>query len=272
VAEREIYNPNTGQWEVPYDDGIYETNPVQPFAPAPPITGTPAPPTPPSPTPPPPTGGGGDQMNPNKPPPPTPGWTWEWDGANGWRARPAGSPNPIPGTLGGENFGFGGSTLPNQDFQWPQYDALEADYPDFPGFSPFKQPTMEDILGDPVLQAQLNEGRAGIKRDRAFRGTLRSGDTLRDLFDWTGDRIKLGAHDAFDRAFKVYDVNERQNPFNTWAANRDLYFQELGVNNTGNRDEFLYNEMEPARKLWDQNYNKWAKQGDWLATPEPPPG
>lgn len=131
---------------------------------------------------------------------------------------------------------------------------------------------MDQILADPVLQAQLTEGRRGIKQDRAFRGILNTGDTLKDIFDWTGDRIKLGANDAFDRAFKVYDVNERQNPFNTWQANKDLAFGSFDRNAPQVRDEFLFNQYEPAKSTFEDNFRQWKAQGDWLTEASRPPG
>lgn len=180
-------------------------------------------------------------------------------GGGGGRTDPLADPNP--GTM----------EKPNEGFVWPTLNLPRASFRDFEGFKPFKQPSPDEILNDPVLQAQLKEGNNRIKQDRAFRGILNTGDTLKDIFDWTSDRIKLGGHDAFDRAFKVYDVNERQNPFNTWSANKDKYFQEFNTNAPLIRDEFSFNQFEPAKRLWDQNYNMWAKQGDWLSQASIPP-
>lgn len=164
----------------------------------------------------------------------------------------------------GNEFAFGGEN-PNEGFVWPTLQLPRASFSEFPGFKRWEPPSADDILSDPVLQAQLKEGNQRIKQDRAFRGILNTGDTLKDIFDWTSDRIKLGGHDAFDRSFKAYDVNERQNPFNTWNTNKDLYFQTFNTNTPLIRDEFLFNQFEPAKKLWEQNYNKWAKTGDWLS-------
>lgn len=182
-----------------------------------------------------------------------------------------GSPRGGGYTPAGGVESLGGGQNPNEGFVWPTLNLPRASFRDFGGFKPFVQPSPDEILNDPVLQAQLKEGNNRIKQDRAFRGVLNTGDTLKDIFDWTSDRIKLGGHDAFDRAFKVYDVNERQNPFNTWSANKDKYFQEFNTNLGSSRDEFLFNQYNPAKALWDQNYNKWAKTGDWLTQQSMPP-
>lgn len=179
--------------------------------------------------------------------------------------------NPDYHLPGDNGFKFGGASNPNANFSWPTLSLPRANYPDFPGFKNFQQPTQDEILNDPVLQAQLKEGNNRIKQDRAFRGILNTGDTLKDIFDWTSDRIKLGGHDAFDRAFKVYDVNDRQNPFNTWSANKDKYFQTFNANTPAIRDEFDFNQFRPAEALWRQNYDQWAKTGDWLSNAAGPP-
>lgn len=204
---------------------------------------------------------------------------WAWDGSR-WIIRsmpratqPTTAPNlntdtPYPTTYsnnGGLPNTFGQATQPNAGFQWPTYNAPRFNFGEFPGFKPFKPPTADEILNDPVLNAQLKEGNNRIKQDRAFRGILNTGDTLKDIFDWTSDRIKLGGHDAFDRAFKVYDVNDRQNPFNTWTANKGLALDTFDRNAGQMKDEFTFNQFEPAKRLWEQNYNQWAKTGDWLS-------
>lgn len=225
--------------------------------------------TPPSPTPsipPPTTGGGGRNPNagpngsnvPNMDPPGYMGGYW-MDGQ--WVQGSPRSGGDHPG--GGSDQMFGASN-PNEGFKWPTYNAPRFSYGEFGGFKPFKAPTMDEILADPVLQSQLTEGRRSIKGDRAFRGILNTGDTLKDIFDWTGDRVKLGANDAFERAFKVYDVNERQNPFNTWNANRGLALDTFNANAPQVRDEFFYNQYEPARQTFDDNFRRWQSQGNWL--------
>lgn len=278
MAEREIYNPLTGEYELAYDDGIYEggmpqgsTPPpttTQPTTTAPPATTTTPPPPPPK------TGGGGktreqieaegrayDQAN---------GLIGGYfDGTRWVNGSPrGGGSGGIDGGGGGEGFGgeFSGGIDPNAGFEWPKYNPRKFSFGDFGGFKPFTAPTMDEILGDPVLQAQLTEGQKRIKQDRAFQGVLNTGGTLKDLFDWQGDRIKLGANDAFDRKFKTYDINERQNPFNTWNANKGLALDSFDRNAGQEKDAFMFNQYEPAKARWKQNFDKWSKTGDWLTT------
>jgi len=213
------------------------------------------------------------------------GMYWNWAGDH-WEQRnsptgpssapPQGPPagggdTPPPGGGGSNPYTFGGAQHPNEGFQWPQYAGPRFGFKDFPGFKPFTPPSADEILNDPVLNAQLTEGNKRIKQDRAFRGILNTGDTLKDIFDWTSDRIKLGGHDAFERAFKVYDVNDRQNPFNTWSANKGLALDTFNANAPQIRDEFEYNQYRPAQALWKQNYDQWAKTGDWLTEASRPP-
>lgn len=248
-------------------EGTGQQDPGNPSAPPstpPPAATTPAPTTT---TPPPnqrdPRAGPDGSTNPNLDPPGYRGGYWmngQWVQGSPYAG---GTLEPIDGPVG---------TDPNSDFQWPQYTPDVFNYPNFPGFEPFVPPTMEEILADPGLQAQLKEGRNALQANRAFHGTLRTGSTLKDLFDWTSDRIKLGANDAFDRSFRVYDINKRQNPFNTWSANRDLAYNTFDRNSTSRWNAWLYNEYNPALEKWRQNYNIWAKKGDWLNTPTPPPG
>lgn len=202
-----------------------------------------------------------------------PGWARTGNGYEQTGATTTSAPSPPPtGYTGsgpsGDYGDFSAMPGPNEDFTWPTYNAPKFAFHEFPGFKKWEPPTMDQILADPVLQSQLTEGNRRIKQDRAFKGILNSGDTLKDIFDWSSDRIKLGANDAWDRSFKVYDVNERQNPFNTWSANRDLALSSFDRNSKSMYDEFMLNQYEPAKKKWEQNYNKWAKTGDWLSIPD----
>lgn len=247
-----------------YDDGEIYGNmpgaPPSPFTPPTPTT------TPTSTTTPPPTTGGG------KTPAQIEAEGREYDrqrGLIGGYMMNGVWVNGSPGTGGGVGGpgGFGAAgTNPNDGFQWPTYNGQRFNYQDFGGFKPFKPPTGDEVLNDPVLQAQLKEGNNRIKQDRAFRGILNTGDTLRDIFDWTSNRVKLGAHDAWDRSFKTYDINERQNPFNTWSANKGLALDTFDRNSKQFKDEFDYNQYMPAQAKWKQNFDKWKATGDWLAT------
>ena len=274
MSERDYSNDPDDYWRqypgAQHDGGVTAPSgdpwaTEQPLAPPPPPRATN---TAPNTTPPPTTGG--------RPPKPTEapeGYEWvdAYDG--GWQLRRLGGGNYYTnGGLGGGGdtapnpFGGTGTIsamMPNEGFQWPTYNPRSFSFGEFGGFKPFNAPTMEEILADPVLQAQLTEGQKRIKQDRAFQGVLNTGGTLKDLFDWQGDRIKLGANDAFDRKFKVYDVNERQNPFNTWSANKGLAIDSFDRNASQQKDAFLYNQFEPAQARWKQNFDTWAKQGDW---------
>lgn len=246
-----------------YGQGVSQVQYPTPTPYVPPAAQTGAPPVPPT------TGGGG-----GKTPQQIEQEGRAYDASNGliggymmngvWVNGSPGGGGGISG--GGIGDGFGGTTSPNEGFQWPTYSAPRFSFGEFGGFKPFKPPTGDEIMNDPVLQAQLKEGNNRIKQDRAFRGILNTGDTLKDIFDWTSDRVKLGAHDAWDRSFKTYDINERQNPFNTWTANKGLALDTFDRNAGQFKDEFDYNQYKPAEARWKQNYDKWAAQLNALAT------
>lgn len=263
MAEREYFDYE--EWLRSGGDATGQLPPTSsrdPYVVPPPVTAT-APAAPTAPTAPPTTGGGTTPPDgstvPNQDPPGFRGGYWmggQWVRGERYNGGDPTTPTAPTATSGGEDYW--------SNFQFPTYNPPTFSHQEFGGFDPFVQPSMDEITGDPVLQAQLTEGQNRLKADRAFRGVLNTGGTLKDIFDWTSDRVKLGAHDAFDRKFRVWDANN-QAKFQTWNANKDLAFGSFDRNAPQQRDSFLFNQYEPAKLKFDDAYRRWKAEGDWIS-------
>lgn len=253
MAERERYNPETGEYELVYDDGIYETNPFGPQPEAtPPVV------TPPVVEPPPATGGttGGPKVGDRRVS--RPGFYEEWDGTK-WveYSDGVGAGGPPPGGRktgdegGGNNDGgvLGGGALAQFDssgFEWPTYQApafqsagvfapRQATFaPSRPTFDydPFAPPTAETARNNPGYQAAATEARKQLEAGAAYRGTLRSGMTLGDILKQQTALGDQNYNQVYGRELDTYKTN-RGNAFENWAANlgseKSIFDTNLGV-------------------------------------------
>lgn len=253
MAERERYNPYTGEYELAYDDGIYETNPYGPGEAAPPPAAEPAAP-PPAVTPP-------AQTGPTTTPPPngstTPnmdpeGYTGGYWMNGAWvRGEPRsapGGPLPNPGTDG---TGGALAQFDSSGYEWPTYtapafqgagvfkprqDTFAPSRPTF-DYDPFAPPTAEQARNNPGYQAAATEARKQLEAGAAYRGTLRSGMTLGDILKQQTALGDQNYNQVFGRELDTYKTN-RGNAYENWMGNLNSEKMAFDTNYGIDRDIF----------------------------------
>lgn len=266
MSEREFYNPETGEYELRYDDGIYE-NYAPPQSPTPAATG-PAPPpkdpfvagiTIPQ------TTTTASNMDPNKRPADFPGWEWYFLPGEGWKARKSTSQTdntvqPPPKTAGGGAEGAGPDYSqmlpfsPYRDygaFNPSPYESPGAFTPrdatfEFDNFEPEKfsyESFAPSSYGDLENQPGYKDGQQRLQKQieagAAYRGMVRSGMTLGEL--WNGlDTNKQQRFAEFDgrrardysvnrgNAFENFQTNEG-NRHQAWTGNLNAAAQKFGM-------------------------------------------
>lgn len=84
----------------------------------------------------------------------------------------------------------------------------------------FTGPTAADMAADPGYQFRLKQGTGAIEASAAARGTLRSGQTMRDLASYGQDLASQEYGNVYNRATQNYGINqgERQFGFNAQTA------------------------------------------------------
>lgn len=260
MAEREIFNPETGAYELMYDDGIYETNPfgAQPTTTAPVAEAQRARPAMPSGTPPP-----GFEWTFNDS-----AWNWYTTPIAGYTAPGAGTGGAGGGVVegpendarlglsggyygpggvwvrgsaggagGGGGFGRGGGG--DWGYLTEPFTGTPPSWISGPTFTPptfatpppfeykqYQAPTKDSIYADPSYQFRIGEGRKALEQSAAGRGTLRTGGTLKDLVNYGQQAASQEYSNIFDRSVQAHNQGLTQ-ALGTYTTNygvgRDAY-------------------------------------------------
>lgn len=163
--------------------------------------------------------GGSPTPNPNTPPPP--------GGNNGG------------GNTGGNAGGGYGGPAPTP-FNWPTYtppaytpqqpwDAPAGYVPTQFSYADFVLPTLDQAKNQPGYQFGLQQGQDALQNSAAARGTLRSGGSLKDLFNWTNAAGEQNYGNVVNQNLGAYNTN-RANAYGNWAANETARAGAYGVN------------------------------------------
>lgn len=104
------------------------------------------------------------------------------------------------GGAGAGGFDFSGLTAA-PTFNFPAAPVFS--YPDF------EAPTAESILNTPSFQARLRAGSDALERSAAAKGTLRTGGTLKGIYDYGRNFSGSEYQQGFDNAYRVYDTNRQ---------------------------------------------------------------
>jgi len=230
----------------------------------------------------------------NPPPAPRDGYEWIMDPATGVfnevprATTPATTNDPLPTTpttpgpsgptTSSPSFDWSSVSTDSPVFDWPQWDAPvytpeQFDpYPEMVKRPDYKSLSLEEAMNEPGLKAGLLEGRKQIENSAAARGTLRSGGTLKDIFDWTNTRTQQGYDTAESRNFRNWGANNDLD-FRTYGTNRDTYWgnndrrQQSSLDAfdrryAGERDMFSFNKFEPAKMTFNDAFNRWKAKLD----------
>lgn len=220
------------------------------------------------------------------------GFYWNWAGDH-WEqlaspTAPPPSPNPNidtpppgPGGGGGGGLTFtggvggGGGTA----HSWPSYAPPSFVDPGTfqPGpafaYQDFAAPSGQDVLKDPGFQFRMDQGRKALESSAAGKGILRSGGTLKDLLSYGQNFASQEYGNVYDRALREYDTN-RNNAADIWSKQygqrRDVFGS--GVDRANSLNAFNVNNAQfdqsgrqrQAELDFQDLYNRWAKEGDWL--------
>jgi len=203
----------------------------------------------------------------------------------GWRRTSNGyerdAPPPITGgddapSTGGP--GLSSYTGPS-NFEWPTYDM--PDYIDPGVFDPgpaftfrdFAAPTAESMLNEPGFQFRMDQGRKALEGSAAGKGVLRSGGTLKDILGYGQNFASQEYGNVYNRALTEYDT-QRGNAADIWGKQygqrRDVYGYKS--DNASKQNSFNLNNSQfdwnskygPASQEFQDLFNRWAKEGDWL--------
>lgn len=174
---------------------------------------------------------------------------------------------PPPVNNGGDNpystLSGGGGTAGDywSNFQWPTFTPQQANFSPYGGRPEFKALSLDEAMQEPGLQFGITEGRKQIENSAAARGTLRSGATLKDIFDWTNNRAQQGYDTANTRKFNIWNANNDLD-FRSYGTNRDTYFGNFDRNDSGSRFAFDRNQFEPAKMTFEDSYRRWKAELD----------
>jgi hypothetical protein len=113
-------------------------------------------------------------------------------------------------------------------------------YADFK-YDAFKAPSLDDAKNEPGYAFSAEQGRKALENSAAARGVLRTGGTLKDLFQWGNKFAEQNYGNVYNRAADSYDRN-RGNAFGQWAANRDNAANTYATNYGVSRDTFDRNK------------------------------
>jgi hypothetical protein len=83
----------------------------------------------------------------------------------------------------------------------------------------FMSPTLDEAKNEPGYQFRLQSGTDALDRSAAARGTLRTGNTLRDIVEYGQNFGEQAYQTMFDRALSAYQAY--------YQAERDKYMPQF---------------------------------------------
>jgi hypothetical protein len=125
------------------------------------------------------------------------------------------------------------TTTPPPPGGGPPPGGTIGDYtlPPVPGFTPpaytpppafsydaFMAPTGAEVMNDPGYQFRLQQGEQGLLNNRAARGLLNTGGTLKDFLNYNQNFATQEYGNVWDRAANTYKTN-RGNALDTYNTN-----------------------------------------------------
>lgn len=227
--------------QVPQDNQIAITAP--PAGPAAPPANNTAPTGPPT-----------RKLGPNeRPPSPNPNAVWNddwWDGRSdyigGWLipnsttfgpSGPGGPTGPAPAAPA-----VGGETA--TAFDWPGYQSAGPfqprddtfDYTPF-NYDPYTASSWEDAEKEPGYGASRNQLKKQIEAGAAYKGMLRSGMTIGDLYSGLDSLAQQNFSNFDNRRFRNYSEN-RNNAFGAWQGNLNAAAQKFALELGADKDVY----------------------------------
>lgn len=179
-----------------------------------------------------PTAKPGEIVDPPPPPPPT-------GGGGGGTTAPIGT--------------IGDYTLPTA----PTFTPPEFTPPPAFAYDPFTAPSGDAVLNDPGYQFRLKQGEQSLMNNRAARGILNTGGTLKDFLGYNQNFATQEYGNVWDRAADAYRTN-RGNALDTYNTNYKTQVKDpYDLNYQGALDAFA-----PTMKDWETRVQDAQHQAD----------
>lgn len=259
MPEREVYNPETGQYEL-YDPYRHDPNAREPLAVTPPMATATTPPaetTPPA-TDPPPTTNRGTNRRPREVveaegrahdaaqnPPLIGGYyneeTGEWVNGSPSSGGPGGDNPYLVGGGGGADWDFDPGSFRFSPFNAPNYQG----YQEFQA-NPFVAPDPAATADDPWLQFALKQGTNQLNNSAAYQGMLRSGMNNQRILEHGINFTRQFGNDVWNRALQGWQANE-DSRFRAWGGNRANSLDTFDRQYRSQYDQF--NAQRDAEKM-----------------------
>jgi hypothetical protein len=135
------------------------------------------------------------------PPPPVSG-----DGVFGVVEQPFDTEGPVGDTPSPEPEPYDMGSFTSPSYSGPMRPSFN--FPAPPKFNPrmFMSPTLDEAKNEPGYQFRLQSGTDALDRSAAARGTLRTGNTLRDIVEYGQNFGEQAYQTMFDRALRAYQA------------------------------------------------------------------
>lgn len=165
-----------------------------------------------------------------------------------------------PGAPAPPGGGLGDYTLPGAPvFTPPGYTPPPAF-----AYSPFEAPTGDAVLSDPGYQFRQQQGQQALLNNRAARGVLNTGGTLKDFLGYNQAFATQEYGNVWDRAANAYKTN-RGNALDTYNTNyKTQYIDPYQISFQNAQAEFAPKMAEySTTAAWNQHANDQSQALAW---------
>jgi len=185
---------------------------------------------------------------------------------------PPGNPTPPPPGPGGGG-GFTGSFNAPDRMAYPSLPTVpNAPIPNLPAFAqapafsydpytaptPFKSPSVDDMLIDPSYNWRKAQGEESLQRWAAARGTLNDSGTAKSLLEYGGNAASQEYANIWNRDYNAYNTNEA-NRAKTYDTNRAGAVQQYNTN-------YQTQYVDPYKAAYQTAIDTWIPQQEtWRA-------
>lgn len=176
-----------------------------------------------------------------------------------WQVVQRGNENTGGG--GGQTSGAGQTPTPFNfpTFTPPTYSpstSFQAPSPFVapPAYQPgtFKAPTLEEAQNQPGYSFGLQQGEAALQNSAAARGTLRTGGTLKDLFNYANNAATQNYGNVYGQDLSTFNTNEA-NRAQAYNTNYGVSAGAYGINAAQNQQTYQ-NQNQQGLDTFDRNY------------------
>jgi hypothetical protein len=115
-------------------------------------------------------------------------------------------------------------------------------------------PRAENVFNDPGYQFRMNQGLDALERSAAARGMLRTGNTLKDIINYSQGLASTEYGNMFNRAAQAYGTNY-QGLRDMYAPNL-AYWQAVTQQGMGNANTRQQQSFDAYRMALDDEFRR----------------